>query len=587
MDNLTKMSTYKKGVMLKDEKDKVWIVTPAQSENHARNQFLAANLYNFVDTAVQQTDLVEIDSDKMPGASGVGVKTEHAPGATSLIDAMKMNSKTKKLVNESFAIDAWLGNWDAVGIGYENITVDKFGTPKRTNVGGSLLYRANGQPKGAAFGDKVTEIDTLRNPHMNAASAKIFADVTDDDIRAGVAKIEGLSPATIDFIVEQSGFTGDEAASLKSRLKARRQDLIDKYGSNAPKPASWPANAPAPSTQPTATNALGGTKIYTSLQEAKVKAIFAKNNLKWHNKTDAIYDATQEVSTTHPDLTMGDALDIMDQSLQKKSGNPFRTKVEKFLKTKAGKQHALAKGGSASLGGTAPKMPPAATPSSTITPGNKYVDHGGALPQKLTRTTAGILQQRMDQASPPPWTAAQKAALRKYTGGEYTTINKCARGTAPCSDASKKTLNDINAAMKPSTDDVIVYRKTNPKSFGVESGKDLEKMVGKTISDDGVISTSIRSNMWTGNFALEIEAPKGSMMAWVQPISHHPGEDEIVVAPGTHYEIIEVTPPNDPFGSYKIKLRIIPGSDAQSRAQAEQLKTQQAIAALKAKKGAK
>lgn len=587
---LVKQSSFKKGGVFKDKYGGLHNIQPAQSESHAHNELLASKLYAYAAIGVEHVELVQTDPSKLQSPSGIGVKTNHKPSEVGLTEAMKTMPLTKQMVNQNFAFDAWLGNWDVVGLGYENITVAKNGVTRRSSLGGSLLYRANGQPKGAAFGDTVTEIDSLRNPHLNPPAAKVFADVTDDDIRAGVARIEKITPDDIEYLVSQAGFTGKEADALSSKLQARRADLINKYGANAPKPAAWPANAPAASTQPTATNALGGTKTYTPSQKAKVQSIFAKHNLHWYNKTDAIYNAAQEVSTTHPDLTMGDALDIMDQSLKKKTGNPFRTKVEKFLKTKAGKNHALAKGGSASLGGTAPKTPPTATPSpsSTAAPKNKYVDHGGALPQKLTRITAGILQQRMNQASPPPWTTAQKAALRKYTGGDYSTINRCARGVAPCTSAVKQNLKDINAAMKPSTDDVVVFRKTSPKSFGVESGKDLEAMIGKTISDNGVISTSIRDNMWQGSLDIEIEAPKGSMMAWVQPISYHPGEDEIIVAPGTHYEIIEVVPPHDAsFGSYKIKLRIIPGSDAQSRAQAEKLKTQQAIAALKAKQGAK
>lgn len=591
MDDLTKVGPHKKGALFKDNAGVTWAVTPAQSESHARNQFLAANLYSFTGVSVESTDIVEIDPAKFPNTTAtVGVKTLHAPGTTGVVEAMKNSASTRQAVNENFAIDAWLGNWDVVGLGYENLAVNKSGHVRRTNIGGSLLYRANGTPKGNAFSDTVTEIDSLRNPHVNPASAKVFADVTDDDIRAGVAKLEKLSPATIDFVVEKSGFTGDEAAKLKKTLKARRQDLIDKYGSNAPKPAATP-NTPATSTQPTATSALGGgVKKYTYAQKAKVQSIFAKHNVKWFNKTNAIYDAAHEVSTTHSDLTMADALDIMDQSLKKKTDNPFRTKTEKWLKTKAGKQHALSKGGSASLGGTAPATSPAPAPAPASAPtaspsqSSKYVDHGGALPKKLTRITAGILQQRMNEATPPPWTSTQRSALRTYTGGSYTQINKCARGTAPCDPSTKKTLDDINAAMKPSTDNVVVYRKTNPASFGVTSGEDLKDMVGKTISDNGVISTSIKSNMWTGQLNLEIEAPKGSMMAWVQPISLHPSEDEMIVAPGTHYEVIEVSPPTYSGGPYQIKLRIIPGSDTKSREQAEKLKTQEAIAALKAQK---
>lgn len=573
MDDLTFVVKTSKLSVFKDKNGVQWNVRPAQSESHARNHFLAANLYNFAGVSVEMTDLVEIDPNKLPDTKAtIAVKTTHTPTTASIVPTMSSSAQAKKQVNENFAIDAWLGNWDVVGLGYENLSVSKYGDVKRTNIGGSLLYRANGTPKGNAFGDTVTEIDSLRNPTINPSSAKVFADVTDDDIRAGVAKLEALSPATIDFVVEQSGFTGAEAEKLKKTLKARRQDLINKYGSNAPKPAT-PANAPASSTQPTATNALGGgVKVYTGSQKAKVQGIFAKNDLKWHSKTDKLYDAALEVSKTHPDLTMGDALDIMDKSLKKKTGNPFRTKVEKWLKTPAGKKHAIAQGGSASIGSTsstvqpAPAVPPLMQPKpgTSSSGGGKLVDHGGPLPKKLTRTSANLLQQRMDEAFPPPWTPAQRQALKTYTGGSYTTINKCARGTAPCDPKTKKLIEDIKGGMKPSTDDITVFRKTGPAAFGLTSAADMKDLVGKVINDDGVISTSIKDGLWSGQLHLEIEAPKGSMLAWVQPISLHPGEDEIVVAPGTHYEVVSVEK-HPYYDSYIVKLRIIPGSDTRSR----------------------
>lgn len=581
MDDLEYVTSVKNGGIFKDPSGAEWKVIGAQSESHARNQFLAATLYSFVGTPVESTDLVEIDSTKLSSVkTQYGVKTTHAPATVNAIDAsVKNNPATQKQINENFAIDAWLGNWDVVGMGYDNLNVDGSGNVKRTNVKGSLLYRANGTPKGAAFNDTVIEIDSLRNPSVNPASAKVFESVTDDDIRAGVAKLEKLSPKVIDYVVEQSGFTGDEGAKLKKTLLARRQDLINKYGSNAPKATTSSPSAPAPSTQPTATSALGGgTKTYTASQRAKVYAIFGKQNLKWHNKTDAIYDAAHEVSTTHPDLTMADALDIMDQSLKKKTGNPFRTKVEKWLKTPAGKKHALAKGGSASLGGTSPTVSPApAAPTSGTVAGTPASFKPGPAPgsfapaspgtyAKLSKPDATAMQAQMDQKFPPPWTASQKAALRTYTGGEYTTINKCARGTAPCSPKTLGLIKNIKAGMKPSTKNVMVYRKTNANAFGFKNAAEMESLVGKVINDDGVISTSIRSNMWSGQLHLEIEAPEGSMMAWVQPISIHPGEDEIVIAPGTHYEVISVSKNPGYNDSIRvIRLRIIPGSDLRSQ----------------------
>lgn len=568
MDGLTKVKPYKNGAIFKNASGTEWFVKPVPSASHMHNHQLAANLYLFADAKAETPIFVELDKEKLKTNidTNIAVQTEYDSSSQSIIEVIKSNPQTQQQVYESFAIDAWLGNWDVVGLGYENLTVDKNGDVKRTNLSGSLLYRANGEPKGAAFGDTVTEIDSLRDPYKNPSSAKIFANLTDDDIRKGVAKIEKIKPETIDFLVDQSGVTGDDAKLLKQKLKARRQDLINKYGSNAPKPVQ--SDGPAASTQPTATNALGGTtKTYTGVQKSKVKSIFDKHGVKWFNKTDAIFDAAHEVSTTHPDLTMADALDIMDQSLKKKTGNPFRTKVEKWLKTKAGKNHALVKGGSASLGGTAPKVTAApSTPSSPVSSStNGY--------QNLSKPTASAMQSQMNSATPPPWTEAQASALRYYTGGAYSTINKCARGTAPCDPTTKETLENIKAAMKPSTRNVILYRATNLNSFGIATTSQLEALIGKTVSDNGVISTSITKIGWSGHVRLEIEAPKGSHMAWVQPISLHPSENEMILAPGTHYEVLTVKKVYTNGVHYTdVRLRVIPGSDTRSRELKEQQK---------------
>lgn len=564
----TKKSPYKKGGVFENKYGDAYKITPAQSVSHARNELLASRLYAYAAIGVDHNDIVQTDPSKLNSPSGVGVLTTYRPGEVSLIDAMKTTPVVQKQVNENFAFDAWLGNWDVVGLGYENLTVGKDGAVRRANLGGSLLYRANGEPKGAAFGDTVNEIDSLRDPKQNPSAAKIFANVTDDDIRAGVARIEKITPDDIDYLVSKSGFTGKEADLLSSKLQARRADLISKYGSNAPKPAQ--SSGPAASTLPTATNALGGTtKTYTALQKAKVQAIFNKHNLKWHNKTDQIYDAAHEVSTTHSDLTIADALDIMDQSLKKKTGNPFRTKVEKWLKTKAGKSHALSKGSSAALGGTAPTTPPATVPAPSVTTPSVATPSGGGgggYYQNLNRPSATFMQEQMNKATPPPWTNAQHNALRTYTGSAYSTINKCARGVTPCDQTTKDLLDNIKSAMKPSTSNVILYRATNLHTFGLATTSELESLIGKTISDNGVISTSITKIGWQGHVRLEIEAPKGSHMAWVQPISLHPTENEMVLAPGTHYEVLSVNKVYTNGVHYTdVKLRVIPGSDTRSR----------------------
>jgi SPP1 gp7 family putative phage head morphogenesis protein len=575
MFDLTKVKPHKNGAIFADPGGIEYFVNPSPSEAHARNQFLAANLYNFAGVGVEQTDLVDIDPDKLPGHSGVGVKAKRIEKSqfADVTNSSTLSDKAKQQLAQGFAIDAWLGNHNVTGTGGDNLVVSKYGDVYRTNIGGSLLFRSNGLPK--KLSDTVDEIDSLRNPNINPTAAKIFANVTDDDIRAAVLNLEKLQPKTIDFIVEQSGFTGDEADAIKKKLKARRQDLIDRFGSLTTKPtedttpAPTSAPTPAPSSQPTATNALGGTKTFTALQKAKVKSIFDKNNVKWYNKTNLIYDTALEVSKTHSDITIGDALDIMDGTL-KKSDKPFRTKVEKWLKTNAGMHHAIAVGGSAPLGGTSSTVSPGAlTPNVSAPLGKPAVEFNTPLPRELTAQMADTLQERMNKAWPPPWNASQRAALTKYTGDAYVAINNCLRGLDKCTPATLETIKQIKNAVKPSTDIIVVYRRTNPSSFGLSSQdlgltnleKSLQEFVGKTFEDKGVTSTSIRNGAWHGLVHMEIEIPKGARIAWVKRLSKHAHEDELILAPGTRFDVLSVEPtPNPQYPGDKtqvMKLRVI------------------------------
>ena len=65
----------------------------------------------------------------------------------------------RKEAAKDFAIHAWLSNWDAAGMGGDNQGVLD-GKTTTLDVGGSLRFRAQGGPKGNAFGDKVIEWDS-------------------------------------------------------------------------------------------------------------------------------------------------------------------------------------------------------------------------------------------------------------------------------------------------------------------------------------------------------------------------------------------------------------------------------------------
>jgi hypothetical protein len=53
-----------------------------------------------------------------------------------------------------------------VGTGSDNLgTVN--GVPTALDLGGALSFRAQGAPKGAAFGSTVGELDTMRNKSVS------------------------------------------------------------------------------------------------------------------------------------------------------------------------------------------------------------------------------------------------------------------------------------------------------------------------------------------------------------------------------------------------------------------------------------
>ena len=131
-------------------------------------------------------------------------------------------------IRKNLVIDAWLANWDVVGLENDNIVVAKSGdkTAWRIDSGGALLFRAQGAPKGTAFGDEVGEIDSLRNESINATAAKVFGGVTQAELMDGAERLQAITPHAIHAAVENAGF--DE--SLSNKLIARRKDILDKLG---------------------------------------------------------------------------------------------------------------------------------------------------------------------------------------------------------------------------------------------------------------------------------------------------------------------------------------------------------------------
>jgi len=150
-------------------------------------------------------------------------------GSDADFGSKKSDSDVKKNAQDDFAVDAWLGNYDVIGLEYDNVLTDKDGNVTRIDAGGSLLFRAQGGTD-KEFGPEATQVDSMRNPKENPQASEIFGDMTDEQIAESVKKVQAVSEEKIDELVD-AAFPDDAetAEQLKTTLKARRQYLIDRF----------------------------------------------------------------------------------------------------------------------------------------------------------------------------------------------------------------------------------------------------------------------------------------------------------------------------------------------------------------------
>jgi hypothetical protein len=75
-------------------------------------------------------------------------------------------------LTRDFVPHAAIANWDMLGLGRDNVIRRPDGTLSYVDVGGAGAFRAQGAPKGGAFGSTVGELDTLRekNPELAGIS---------------------------------------------------------------------------------------------------------------------------------------------------------------------------------------------------------------------------------------------------------------------------------------------------------------------------------------------------------------------------------------------------------------------------------
>ena len=187
---------------------------------------------------------VEVLAGELYALAGVpvpGVRVIDYQGQTAVmsdwIDGAKpmtiVDMKEHPDVRENFVVDAWLANWDVIGLGADNIVLGPDGKAYRIDAGGSLLFRAQGKPKW--FPPFVEEHKTLLDKGKNPNSAQVFEGLTKEELLAGAEKVASVTDSQIDAAVDaldlpktskDFGDSDDIPTLLKWSLKKRRDYLV-------------------------------------------------------------------------------------------------------------------------------------------------------------------------------------------------------------------------------------------------------------------------------------------------------------------------------------------------------------------------
>ena len=119
--------------------------------------------------------------------------------------------------------------------------------------------------------------------------------------------------------------------------------------------------------------------------------------------------------------------------------------------------------------------------------------------------------------------AEDKRSVYEYTGMAYGNINRVLRGLEDSFDPGNlENARNIHRVLSQAEipEDCVVYRGASESALGIARVLPDRLLVGRTITDDGFMSTSLdRGSAFSGKVLFEIDVPKGAAGAYVGDIS--------------------------------------------------------------------
>jgi len=193
-----------------------------ENPNQARNEFIANRIYEKIGIPAAHSEIIEIDDR-------TAIANREIPDPKPASEqAMQENEDTRK----GFIADAYLANWDVIGLYYDNIMESSNGKFYRVDNGGSLDFGATGRKKEFPD-DDVPELVSMTNPMYE--SGKIFESVTEEEKKTQAKElIKALDDKFLKNLVKESGLPKEEADKILTSLIGRREFLKERFiGSRA------------------------------------------------------------------------------------------------------------------------------------------------------------------------------------------------------------------------------------------------------------------------------------------------------------------------------------------------------------------
>jgi hypothetical protein len=184
-------------------------VKSLESRAHARNEVMAARLYQL--TGAPTLTYVSVVRPDQVATEWVQLDKKRIA---------EFSESERRQAQLWFGVHAWTANWDAAGFEGDNQAVVA-GTVVTLDVGGALLFRAQGDPKGKAFGTQVDELSRLRRDPANPHAVTLFGDMSDDDVDRAIQVVLRVPDAEIRRVISECG----GRFPLAEQMLARKADM--------------------------------------------------------------------------------------------------------------------------------------------------------------------------------------------------------------------------------------------------------------------------------------------------------------------------------------------------------------------------